>query len=784
MTVADSPSISSTELWREEKEREELQRRRAEERSQSIHRSLKSAGRELATNYGAALFRAYCERVNDGLEALFGRVVRGEALAGQHYEAVPVLLMFHSKGLRPAAALALGVVIDKLTQRRAYRDVAQAIGKEIEDEARAMRIEGKDGDLLRLLKKRGHGRRNEVVGQKVMEALDLGGSKWSSAEKATVGGLLLDLVVAQTGLVQVVRPPGKRTDFVEPTQEALILARANPPRPLPARKLPMLVPPRPWDGLIGGGHLDNKAQLVTSRKPMDLSHFGKADMGFHLQVVNALQRQEMTIDPWMVEQQRAAWDGNIRGLFKTVRDPSGDWQEQIAGRGVRVRIEESIRQCESVAGRPVWFAYDYDYRGRIYSSNRYVTHQGPDSEKGVVSFSKGEVCDGVGFDWLLKAAAGHYGLGKAKWEERLQWGKDNLGLMCAAAEAPLERLELWRGADDPWQFLQAAKAVKGWLQDPSAPLGCPVRLDQTCSGVGIAAALMRDSKLARHTNLTGTTRHDIYQVVADRLIHLLRSEIEASHGFCSKWAAFWLDFGIDRAMCKGPVMTSVYGATHLGLVDAMVAHLEQERGQADLERIQKDVLVPVRYLVGHLKQALADEIGSCLALRDWLRLVCSQVVKTQRKVEWTSPTGWPMSLGQEAEETVRNRTVLSSTPRSYSRRQEPKEGELSVLATNRGITANLAHSFDAALAHVIVSRAEGKGLQVLTNHDCFAAVPAQAEWLHRQLHEELRELYKTDWLAAIGSEIACRSGIKGLPKPPRRGDLAPGLVGQNAYCFS
>lgn len=802
--VLDEASISSAAPWAEEKARETQQRRLSEERAQSIRRNLLDAGRETATEYGRILFRHYGQAVSDGLEALIGRMARGEAVAGPHFCALPVLLQFGEKGVRPAASLALGAVLDQLSRRRPYRDLAEAIGRDIEDELRALAIQGKDALLLRQVKRRTRGR--QAVSKRVMQELHCAQDRWAKQDRFHVGGLLLDLVVAHTGLVRVTQG-ARKAQWVEPTRETLAMIAANPPRPLPARRLPMLVEPRPWSSVREGGHLDSRQPLISSRVPINLGYYERKDLKVQLQVVNKLQRQTMTLDPWMVETQRRAWDSNIRGLFPVTRDPlrvppqpSDDagggawkewrskraeaWRDENGNRAARLRIEESLRQCESVAGRPIWFAYDLDFRGRIYSSNRYATHQGPDHEKAAVSFAVGEPCGEEGFEWLLKGAAGHWGLGKARWEERLAWGKQNLELLAAIAEDPLERLELWRGADDPWQLLQAARAVRFWLEDPARPIGCPVRFDQTCSGVGITAALLRDERLARHTNLIGSTRGDIYQAVADRAVRLLREELELAGEVAGRMAAFWLELGVDRAMCKAPVMTSVYGATHLTLVEGLVELIEERRGQVELWRISGDLLRPARAMAKVLRQALEEEIGPCLALQGWLRELSKAVLSVDKPIEWTSPMGWPMRLGAELDGTVGSGTALAGLPRQLERREEAASNQLSARATNRGITANVVHSFDAAHCQLMVSAAEVHGAQILTNHDCFAVVPARAGWLHSELHRQLRELYKEDWLQMLSAEVRKRSGVRLAKRPPITGDLSPGLVGCNPYCFS
>ena len=228
--------------------------------------------------------------------------------------------------------------------------------------------------------------------------------------------------------------------------------------------------------------------------------------------------------------------------------------------------------------------------------------------------------------------------------------------------------------------------------------------------MGIAAALLRDKRLARLTNLIGSTRADIYQVVAVRVTKLLRQEVEAAGDVAARQAVFWLDFGVDRSLAKGPVMTSIYGASHQSLMDGLVAAIEERKGQADLWRLQGDVLAPVRYMAGFMRQALKEEIAPCLALQEWLRGVSRKVVSKQQAIEWTSPMGWPMRLAAELGDTVASGTALTARPRQRARSEAHPEGELSARATNRGITANAIHSFDAAFCHSVVCGAEAQGV--------------------------------------------------------------------------
>lgn len=765
---------------------------------QTSRARLQAINRESATEYGRALFVQHGEPLAQTLDALLTRFVLDPTIAGPHYCALPLLLHFANRGVRPVAAVALAKVLDTLSRRHTHRRLAGAIGRAIEDEVKAGRIAAHDQDVLRLLKR--HEGKRAVVDQRTLRALQLHHGAWTTADRFEVGGLLLELVVRSTGIVRLVRQAirGRWTLMVEPTEASLELIRSTPAHQGTPVQTPELAPPPPWRSHEG---------LVSRRDGLSLDYLDRADLGQALQVVNHLQQQALTIDPWMARMQAEAWAGNLHGFYTVSRDPqqapprpesdedrqawrqwkraaAEAWVEERKSKSARLRIQAALDQCLAVAGKPIWFRYDLDFRGRIYSSNRYVTHQGPDHEKAAISFLQGYPCDVEGAEWILKAAAGHWGLGRASWKDRLQWGRDNSDRLVAIAEAPLDRTELWRDASDPWQLLQMARAWAQWLHDPNTPITAPIRFDQTTSGLGIAAALVRDRQLARDANVIGTTRHDIYLAVAADLLQVLRFDLEAGTTSEQRHAAQWLELGIDRGLVKGPVMSSIYGAQYRslfdGLADFLVNRVELKHA-GDYERV---IVHPARYLTARLRELLKSRLAPLLELKRWLETISGTLIKRQEPIRWTSPSGFPVVLAAKQQVNAPAHTLLHGSRGWRTPDSELRKNELSARATNRGITANFVHSFDAALAHAVICRAEGVGMQVLPNHDCFAVVPAQAGWLHQTLHQELRTLYLTDWLQAIAAEIASHSSVKELPPPPTAGTLEPGRVGQNPYCFS
>lgn len=796
--------ISSTGVDEQQQQRDRREKERAHWAGINATAKLKAQGRESATAHGRALFAENAERLTVALGLLLEELLANPNRAGRHLSCWPLLLLVN-RGPRSVALVALSVVIDTISRRVVDVVLARAIGQAIQDEVRALRVESQRSQaLVRLVRRRLGARR--LADPQVLRALQLDPSGWDTAQRREIGLLLLELIEASTDLIQFRQVCVSRANkrVVEATPAALAVIKANPPRPTPVRKLAMLAPPAEWEGMHGGGHGQGDL-LVRSRAGHDLSYLTPEALAPVLRVVNHLQRQQLELDPSMVGQQREAWEANIPGLFPVTREPRPEpprpaelvgaaaWaaynnecrqrrRELHEGAADRRRIETTLRQCEEVAGLPVWFAYCADFRGRIFTSNRYATHQGPDWEKACVQFAQGQPCSVEAFEWLLKAAAGHWGV-RSSWADRLRWGREHLPELVAAAQAPLDRLDLWRGAKDPWQFLQLCRAIAQQIEAPNSPCRVPVRFDQTCSGLGIAAALMRDRALGRLTNLWGSTRRDIYGHVAEQLTHQLRLDLSNGLEGERRLAEFWLGMGVDRGLCKGPVMTTIYGAQFLGITDQLIAQLEDRDGTLSIGRWQRGYVTPATYLSRKLAVLLGAELASCIALRVWLQNTCRLVLRQERALRWTGPMGFPVQLGQQFDPR-RSVTSLTRGRRRWHAAGDVVADGLSARQTNRSITANLIHSFDAAFCHAVVSLCAEHGMQLLTNHDCFATTATSAGQLHQMLHDQLRAMYAPDWLAEITADIQDANSDLVVSPPPVGTGLCPGEIGQNLECFS
>lgn len=743
-------------------------------------RRSREKGREADTTYGTLLFEAYGERLREAIELL----MLNPSVPGPHRCALPALGHFGGKGgIKAIVTTALGTVIDGISQTHKHRALAAAIGLALELELRGVALLKARPGTLRLMKRRM--KRGRITSQSQLRALGVHADSWSRTDRFEVGALLLDLLQA-VGLLQ------RTGDLVAASPEARAIIAAAPAPKGGVRRVPMLEHPQPWTGFWGG---DRKPLVI--RAP----YLAGEHLAPQMAVANQLQAQPMEVDAVMVQLVRKAWDKGLP-LFSVQREPvtapprpqeqvgkeaMAAWHRQVSAAqrdraensSSRRRIDTGIRALEALGQGPAWFSYEFDFRGRLYTANRAATHQGPDYSKACINL-RGDQIGLQGFEWLLWAAAGHWGLTRATHDERRRWGRQEIERLAAAAEDPLGQLGLWRDAADPWQFLQVCVAIRSWLADPWQPIGCPVRMDQHASGFSIVASLTRDAALAARCRVTGDSPVDLYGHLAECVIERLRYDLEAGPEHHQRQARQWLKVGIDRALMKGPAMTTCYGAGFLSVADRLALDLEAHSPTMPPSAWEKQLIRPSVYLARHVMAVFELELASVLALRTWMRKATATVARHQAHIEWHAPSGMLLRLGREPDRVAKGRTAVSGCRRWV----DAKAPELALggVATARGSMANLIHSFDGSFCQAVISSAGEQLFGIITNHDCFATTATNASWLAEELMSQSQQQYSPDWLAQIHCEIKARSGV-GIPRPPMVGTLDRAAIGQNPYAF-
>jgi hypothetical protein len=232
---------------------------------------------------------------------------------------------------------------------------------------------------------------------------------------------------------------------------------------------PMKQCPLPWKDNHNGGWLWENKHLICGHR------YNRHDRPLAYDVINKLQKVAWEIDPitYMIEKRKN----------KTMSK------------------RQFLRVMKEYIGRPFYFVWRYDSRGRSYSSGYDINIQTDEYGKALVSHHHKELISKHKIGNLYIAIANHAGKDKLTWAERMDW---------ASKQPNFDDIK-W---DEP---LLGRKAVRA-LKDTQAgkPTGYPMTLDATSSGIQIMAILSGCKETAKFVNcIDPTKRYDLYNEVTE-----------------------------------------------------------------------------------------------------------------------------------------------------------------------------------------------------------------------------------------------------------------------------
>jgi DNA-directed RNA polymerase len=178
-------------------------------------------------------------------------------------------------------------------------------------------------------------------------------------------------------------------------------------------------------------------------------------------------------------------------------------------------------------GKPFYFVWRYDKRGRSYSSGYDLNVQSNEYGKALLSLFNKKVVTNL--DNIKIAIAGHAGQDKLTWDYRIKWFNQQLNLDVDTFDEPI----------------LGSKAIQAYLDSKKGiPTGYTMSIDATASGLQVMSALSGCKVTARACNMVNTgNREDIYQFVADSMNAILKP----------------ID-SVTRKDVKKPVMTTFYNS--------------------------------------------------------------------------------------------------------------------------------------------------------------------------------------------------------------------------------
>ncbi len=178
-------------------------------------------------------------------------------------------------------------------------------------------------------------------------------------------------------------------------------------------------------------------------------------------------------------------------------------------------------------GKPFYFVWRYDKRGRSYSSGYDLNVQSNEYGKAMLSLYNKDYITNI--DNIKIAVANHAGHDKMTWQGRIDWFNQQLSFDVDAFDEPILGDKALRAYSD---------AKNGYKT------GYVMSIDATASGLQIMAALSGCKDTARVCNMLNTgNREDVYQMIADKMNSRLNGK-----------------YGVTRQDVKKPCMTTFYNS--------------------------------------------------------------------------------------------------------------------------------------------------------------------------------------------------------------------------------
>ena len=377
----------------------------------------------------------------------------------------------------------------------------------------------------------------------------------------------------------------------------------------------------------------------------------------------------------------------------------------------------------------------------------------------------------TGKQYLMIDIANSFGLDKKTWDERLEWFKQH--------EDHLD--EMLPQADDPAMYfagVQAWDAVKHGL-----PIGYPVSLDATSSGLQILAALTGDRRAAQLCNVVSTgSREDAYTNVFDIMVDRLINKLGQYAG------------GIKRDDCKRAIMTSLYGS---------VAVPKEVFGEGTQLDIFYEVMSEVAPAAWELNEAFLSIWNSDALSHDWVlpdnfHVHIKVMTQVKEVVQFMNepydtfhmvnqPTEEGRSLGANCIHSLDGMIVREITRRcdySVDRMLEimgfldaviigdvlydsdtymvqtlwkhyQESGYLSARILDH-LQAHNVNLVDRAVIWELIDSLPEKPFKVIAVHDCFRVLPNYGNDLREQYNRQLMLIAKSNLLQYLLSQIVGR----------------------------
>jgi DNA-directed RNA polymerase len=742
-----------------------------------------------ASVYGTASISAALPLVIKEIEKSFSKQKRGAA--GQHYQ--PVSKYISELEPLAIATIALKVIFDNVFSMKRDADllanVLVSIGSALEAECKFRWYRKEDPKIMKKLEDRyfheSCGTQQKIKIASVMYGRDgIVWPSWNIKTRSSLGSWCLNSTIIATGWFTkeiTQRSKRRKESRVVPTPEFnkvrdKVIKTAEMFSGIP---WPMVLPPNPWSvdslGIVTyGGYFTNqlmKGHELTRRGIPTLKH-GNIPLAF----LNKLQQVRYRVSTHVLEVANTFYDkGRVVGkfipiteAFKPPKPPDIEENEKSkqaycrqtaeANNADRINFKRSVRTrtqldaAKKFKDEVFYLCWSFDYRGRAYPIQSFLTPQDTDFGKALIRFADESPVNDEAETWLAFQVATTYGLDKKTLDERQTWVKENHSLITDIATDPIDSLPKWEVAEEPWQFMAAChEYYHCCIKKDKSTTGLMVAVDATCSGLQILAGLAKDQSTAELVNVCpGNEPSDAYLAVADEAKKYVPSDMHD-----------WL----TRKTTKRTVMTIPYNATK----SSSRVYIREALREQGFEPTPEQVSV----VVDAVYKSMDAIVPGPMRVMRWIKKHVGQYIRDgATEVEWTTPSGFVVNQQRNKRETERlelqllGRTTVSLTV---------GKGDPCPTRHKSSTAPNLIHSLDASILHCSFQQFDEPFTVI---HDSVLARAGDMGTLNTLVRKTYTTIFTSDcWLTRFGETI------KAAEPPPLEDTLDPSTVEQSTYFF-
>lgn len=637
-----------------------------------------------------------------------------------------------------------------------------------------------------------------------------------------IGTVLLDLLIKSgANLVEIMNineDKNKKKAVVMFTKETLQLIALNRENNLiNFQKYPIfVVPPANWTGIVGNlGYYTTSAyhgMLIKARgknKKLLKQYFQTQSIPQYIDIVNRIQQTRWKINkniyqvistivdsnlvepksptnnpfllgglPYCLHQEASDYvkasdygevftEGKYEG-YPISREDYKQWYKasEIQKEKILVNRSKAIMLFLALADaktyldyEAIYFSYQACFRGRLYPVQQHLNPQLKGNIKALLEFADGVAIENEEQEaWFYVHGANCFGFDKLEYEDRIDKILSMEKEIRDIVSNPYKNV-LWTEADEPFMFLAWCYEFVSYKDNPKEFRSTlPISLDATCSGIQIYSGLLLDGEGASAVNVTGTTRKDIYQKVADKVNYYLMNGLYNKtldfkksdgtlHSLSTVEEANSLKGKINRTVTKRNTMTQPYSVTRYGMYQQLMEVLDEMEDNNEIIW-QGDKWVVARLLTELNDRAIVEIVKGARVGQEFLKDITSTVTKRNEYIFYTTP--------------FFNFPVLQKIHKSKINRVKTQFGSLSIrtelekldsMKMVNGIAPNFIHSLDATLMFLTVSKMKDcKSFHLI--HDSFGVPINQVEQLNEAVRESFVELFKSQPLLRFIKQVS------------------------------